>query len=66
MLVIDQRGKWLENWKRQFDVLNIGALRSNAALHPDPFAPEMLFEFARVQGYPYDQAFEEMTHVPRG
>ena len=66
VLVVDRWGRWLENWKRQFEVLGIDALRSNASLHPDGFDPEMLFEYARMQGYSMGQAFEEITHVPRG
>ena len=66
ILVIDKFGKWLQNWKKQFEVLNIESLRSNAGLHPDPYDPEMLFEFARMKGWSTEDAFDEISEVKRG
>eukprot|EP00210_Caulerpa_lentillifera_P009192 g8764.t1 len=64
--VIDKFGMWLKNWSRQFEVLGIETLRSNAGLHPDPIDPEMLFEFARMEGLTTEEAFTEMTDTKRG
>lgn len=64
--VVDKFGCWLKNWTRQFDVLGIETLRSNAGLHPDPIDPEMLFEFARMEGFTTEEAFSEMTDTKRG
>lgn len=34
--VVDRYGCWMEQWRRQFDGLDIAHLRSPVFLHPDP------------------------------
>eukprot|EP00803_Ostreobium_quekettii_P006908 evm.model.scf_1685.2 EVM.evm.TU.scf_1685.2 scf_1685:9435-10904(-) len=65
--VVDRHGGegWMRNWRRQFDVLRIENLRSNAGLHPDPVDPEMLFEYARALGLSMEEGFAPITGVPR-
>ena len=36
-LVIDCHGRWMEQWRRDFEAYDIKWLRSHEHLHPDPF-----------------------------
>jgi len=49
LLVIDESGSWLSQWKDNFSTLEIQNLRSSVLVHVDAFDPLSLLEFIEFQ-----------------
>ena len=72
--VLDDRGEWLQRWRRQFDGLGIQHLRSTSGAHVDPHDSYGLTAFADDAGraaevaplrhIEKDASFHGPFHVP--